>query len=212
CYGTLVDWKKGVLNTLVPLFDEYLLEISEEEIFLLFKKFDSEILASDFISYRNVLKEIMKKYSSFLNINMMESDLDCLVKALPTWPVFEDTPGALRDLKKTFKLALITNSDDDLIEKTLAFLGVSFDYVITSAQVGSYKPSGNNFFRALESFDLPPHKILHVAQSIYHDIIPCNELGIQNIWVNRYDEPSPADELEKPGKEVKSLTEIARVI
>jgi 2-haloacid dehalogenase len=178
CYGTLVDWRKGILDTLVPLFDDYLLDISREEIFHLFMKFDEEILNSDFIFYRNVLRQIMKRFSSHLNINMMENDLDCLVKSLPSWPVFEDTSEILRKLKNHYALALITNSDDDLVEKTMNFLGVHFDYVITSSQLRTYKPSGNNFYRALETFDLPSDKIVHVAQSIYHDIIPCNELGI----------------------------------
>jgi 2-haloacid dehalogenase len=212
CYGTLVDWKKGILDTLVPLFDDYLLDISREEIFQLFIKFDAEILNSDFIFYRNVLREIMKRFSSHLKINMMENDLDCLVKSLPTWPVFEDTAETLRKLKNHYTLALITNSDNDLVEKTLNFLGVHFDYVITSSQLGTYKPSGNNFYRALEAFDLPAGKIIHVAQSIYHDIIPCNELGIQNMWVNRYNEPSPVDEIEKPGAEINTLSEMVTLL
>lgn len=212
CYGTLVDWQKGILNTLGPLFEDYLLDISDEEIFQLFIKFDAEILTSDFIFYRNVLREIMKKFSLQLNINMMTNDLDCLVKSLPTWPVFDDTADTLRKLKNHYQLALITNCDDDLVEKTQNFLGVNFDYVITSSQIGTYKPSGNNFYRALEAFDLSPDKILHVAQSIYHDIIPCNELGIQNIWVNRYNEPSPEDLMEKPGWEIMSLAEIIQIL
>ena len=208
CYGTLIDWKQGVLNTLVPLFDEYLLDIEPGEIFSLFRRFDAESLSSDFISYRNVLREIMKKYAHHLNVNMMQADLDCLVNSLPDWPAFEDTVLALRKLKMSYKLALITNSDNDLIEKTLNFLGVEFDYVITSESLNSYKPSTENFTRALKIFDLPTHKILHVAQSIYHDIIPCNELGIRNLWVNRYNDPSPSDDVEKPGGEITGLAQL----
>lgn len=212
CYGTLVDWKTGVLNTLVPLFDEYLLDISEEEIFSLFREFDAELINSDFIFYRNVLTEIMKKFSTRFNLNLMKSDLDCLVKALPSWPVFEDTSPVLKKLKESYRLALITNSDDDLIEKTLGFISINFDYIITSSSLRSYKPSGNNFQKALENFDLPSHHILHVAQSIYHDIIPCNELGIRNIWVNRYNGPTPSDEIEKPGKVVMNLEEMVNFL
>ena len=208
CYGTLVDWKSGVLNTLVPLFNDYLLDISEEEIFELFTKFDAEVIHSDFIYYRNVLIEIMKRFSNALNINLMKSDLDCLVNSLPNWPPFGDTSSSLKKLKNKYKLALITNSDNDLIDKTLSFLGVKFDYIITSAKVKSYKPSLNNFITSMEEFNLPPNQILHVAQSIYHDITPCNKLGIRNIWLNRYVDPSPVDTIEKPGFEIRSLTEL----
>lgn len=212
CYGTLIDWKKGILNTLVPLFEEYLLDISGDEIFSLFKTFDAEFVHSDFISYRNLLMEIMKRFSSALNINLMKSDFDCLVNSLPIWEPFSDTIENLRMLKRRFKLALITNSDNDLVEKTIALLGVQFDFVITSADVGSYKPSLNNFLTSLETFNLNANQIVHVSGSLYHDIAPCNELGIRNIWINRYKDESSLDEIEKPGYEIKSLKELLTIL
>lgn len=212
CYGTLIDWKKGVLNSLMPLFDEYLLDVSKDEIFTLFKKFDDEIVLSDFMYYRNVLNEIMKKFSAALNINLMKTDLDCLVNSLPNWEPFQDIAENLHKLKRKYKLALITNSDNDLIEKNLVFLGVSFDYTVTSADLGSYKPSQNNFIEALRIFNLPADQIIHVAQSIYHDIVPCNQLGINNIWINRYNEPFPDQEKEKPGIEIRSMRELLTIV
>jgi 2-haloacid dehalogenase len=212
CYGSLVDWKKGILDILVPLFDEYLLEITEDEIFSLFLKFYDEQTQNGFIYYRNVLMEIMKKFSKALNINLMRTDLSCLIDSLPNWPLFTDTRDSLKQLKNSFELALIVNSDNDLIEKTISMMGIKFDYIITSEAAHSYKPSPAIFLHALKVFPHPSHKIIHVAQSLQFDIAACNEIGIENIWLNRYNDKSPEDQIEKPGKEISSLEALTNLL
>ena len=102
-----------------------------------------------------------------------------------SWKPFPDTVAALKKLKSRYKLAIISNTDDDLFADTARLLEVSFDWVITAQQAGSYKPSHHNFKLALERIALPPEQVLHVAQSIYHDIVPARELGLATVWVNR---------------------------
>src|SRR4029077_10953582 len=92
---------------------------------------------------------------------------------------------SLRKLKTRFKLTILSNVDDDLFAATATQLGVSFDQVITAQQIGSYKPSLVNFRALLERLACPAERILHVAQSAYHDIIPAKHLGLNTAWVNR---------------------------
>jgi 2-haloacid dehalogenase len=93
--------------------------------------------------------------------------------------------AALQQLQKRYKLAVISNIDDDLFAETRRHLGIEFEGVITAQQARSYKPSVNNFQLALRTLGIPPERLLHAAQSIYHDVIPAQALGINTVWVNR---------------------------
>ena len=101
------------------------------------------------------------------------------------WPAFPDSAAALRRLQRRFKLAVITNCDDDLFARSEERLGVRFDHVITAQQVGSYKPDPRNFHFAHERIGAPRERILHVAQSLYHDHVPAKRLGMTTVWINR---------------------------
>ena len=104
---------------------------------------------------------------------------------MPGWPPFPDTVSALRNLQKRYKLVVISNIDDNLFAETRKRLDVDFDAVITAEQARSYKPSLNNFRIALRTLAVSPDRLLHAAQSVYHDIVPARSLGIATVWVNR---------------------------
>jgi 2-haloacid dehalogenase len=101
------------------------------------------------------------------------------------WPPFPDTVPSLRAMAERYRLAVVSNVDDDLFAGSAARLGVRFDEVVTAEQVGSYKPSPAHFHEVLERLGVPRERVLHVAQSLYHDIAPAGELGIRSVWVNR---------------------------
>jgi 2-haloacid dehalogenase len=101
------------------------------------------------------------------------------------WPAFPDSPAALQALHRKFRLAIISNIDDDLFAFSAQRLQVRFDWIITAEQAKSYKPSLNNFRLAFERIGVPQTRILHVAQSLFHDIAPANALGLSSVWVNR---------------------------
>ena len=105
--------------------------------------------------------------------------------SIKNWQPFPDTVEALQLLKRRFKLAIISNIDDELFADTAHHLGVEFDYVITAEQVKSYKPSLKNFKLAIERVQHPPEQILHAAASVYHDIVPASSLGLATVWINR---------------------------
>ena len=110
---------------------------------------------------------------------------ECLVRSLELWPAFADTTEALSRLAGHFRLAVVSNIDDDLFPFSARQLGVAMDEVITAEQVGSYKPNPAHFHEALRRLELPRDRVLHVAQSLFHDIGPANALGFETVWVNR---------------------------
>jgi 2-haloacid dehalogenase len=108
-----------------------------------------------------------------------------LATSLPAWKPWPDTVSALHRLKTRFRLAILSNIDDDLFASTRPQLGIDFDEVITAQQARAYKPSMKVFELALNRIDAPAHRVLHVGQSIYHDVVPAQALGLATVWVNR---------------------------
>ncbi|PSB08273.1 haloacid dehalogenase type II [filamentous cyanobacterium Phorm 46] len=187
CYGTLIDWERGILPVLKQLLSSREIDLSDDGTLELFAEFESELEKdkSDYIEYRKILQEIVKKFDQKLNFEPTETEVKTLADSVNNWQPFPDTVAALSALKQKYKLAVISNIDDDLFAGTAKHLKVEFDWLITAQQVRSYKPSTRNFEIALETMGIPPEKLLHVAQSVYHDIVPASSMGISTVWVNR---------------------------
>jgi 2-haloacid dehalogenase len=185
CYGTLIDWETGILAALKPILANHHRELSDEKLLELYGSFESQIEAGGYRPYRDVLKLVTLRIGSRLSFPLHPGEDVALAESLKIWPAFTDTVEALRRLQSRYKLAIISNTDDDLFAQTAKTLDVPFDFVITAQQVGSYKPSHRNFEIALQRIGLPKEKVLHCAQSLFHDIVPAKALGIRNVWVNR---------------------------
>lgn len=209
CYGTLVDWKTGIIHTLTEFLKDYPVEITGPELFELFIRFDAQTESGDYISYREILKQIMEMIGERLGLYISENELYILSESLPGWHLFEDTSKVLNLLRSRYKLAVISNVDNDLFRRTNEKLGVRFDYIITAENTRSYKPSLNNFRKAFELFGVSPEKHLHLAQSIYHDVLPAIELGLNCAWINRYDEDPGKCPVHENVSIFNSLEEIA---
>jgi 2-haloacid dehalogenase len=123
--------------------------------------------------------------NSMENFEASSAEIRSLHESVRAWAPFPDTVPALRELQKRYRLVVISNIDDDLFAEARKHLGVEFDGVITAEQARSYKPSVNNFQMALRSFAITPDRLLHAAQSVYHDVVPARSLGISTVWVNR---------------------------
>ena len=122
----------------------------------------------------------MWKMAARIVFPLTEAEFNALPNSLPQWPVFPDTIESLTRLKSKYKLAIISNTDDDLFAATAKTLQVPFDFVITAEQARSYKPSLNNFHaRDSRHIGIPKERILHCAQSVYHDIVPARELALR---------------------------------
>jgi 2-haloacid dehalogenase len=138
--------------------------------------------------YRDVLRETLGQTMREYGLPYQHSDGDALLAAVPTWGPYPDVPPALERLRQhsTCKLAIITNSDDDIMASNVANIGVPIDRVITAEQAGAYKPSPVIFDYALRELRCEPNEILHVAQGFEYDIVPAHALGWRRVWINRY--------------------------
>ncbi|HYU46128.1 MAG TPA: haloacid dehalogenase type II [Terriglobales bacterium] len=185
CYGTLIDWESGILPTLRTVFDRYRKSQSDGAILELYGEFEAEEESGPYQSYRKVLESVVQRFGKHYGFQPAPDELRSLPDSVTSWLPFPDTVSALRQLQKRYKLAVISNIDDDLFAETRKLLGVDFDFVITAQQARSYKPSINNFQVALRTMRLGPDRLLHAGQSIYHDVVPAHSLGIASVWVNR---------------------------
>ena len=185
CYGTLIDWESGILPTLREVLNRHKQSAPDAAILELYGEFEAEGESGPYQSYRKVLESVVQRFGNHFGFKPAPDELRSLHESVPSWPPFPDTVPALRQLQKCYKLAVISNIDDDLFAETRKHLGVEFDFVITAQQARSYKPSVNNFQLALQAMGLAPDRLLHAAQSIYHDVVPARSLGIANVWVNR---------------------------
>ncbi|MGE5111180.1 MAG: haloacid dehalogenase type II [Acidobacteriaceae bacterium] len=185
CYGTLINWEAGILSALKPMFSNRGIEVSDDELLEAYGEIEAQLESGPWKAYRQVLRECVAGLGLRFDFPPTASEMDALPSSLGFWPAFPDTVEALRRLKSRYQLVIISNTDDDLFASTAKNLGVAFDHVITAEQCRSYKPSHNNFLRALERAKVPCEQLLHVAQSIYHDVVPTRALGISSVWVNR---------------------------
>ncbi len=185
CYGTLIDWDSGILSTLRPIMAAHGRNLSDGGILELFAAIERVEEAGEYRTYRQILESVATKMAARLSFPITTQEVRSLPDSLGDWPPFPDTVEALRKLKTRFKLAVISNTDDDLFARTATHLHVPFDAVVTAQQARSYKPSLNNFRLALQRLGVEAEQVLHVAQSLHHDIAPANELGIKSVWVNR---------------------------
>jgi len=185
CYGTLIEWEAGILPALQAVLRRNARDLSDAAILELYGEFEAEAESGPYQSYRNVLQSVVRAFGDRLEFTPTPSDIRSLPESVPTWPPFPDTVAGLRELKKRYKLAVISNIDDDLFTETRKHLGVEFDIVVTAEQAQSYKPSIRNFELALRALEITPERLLHVGQSVYHDVIPAQSLGISTVWVNR---------------------------
>jgi 2-haloacid dehalogenase len=185
CYGTLIDWETGIFSALRPILAAHRVSIADEELLALYSELESDAEQGAFLPYRKVLQSVVHGFGQRLGFAPTESQASSLADSLSEWRPFPDTVAALRRLKARYKLAIISNVDDDLFAATARHLEVPFDYVITAQQARAYKPSADIFRLAQQRTGVPPGQWLHAAQSVYHDVVPANSLGIASVWVNR---------------------------
>ena len=138
-----------------------------------------------YASYRKVLAGVVEALGRRWGFTPSPSQTEAFAGSVAEWPVFPDVPDAMRGLGSRYVLGVVSNIDDDLFTASARRIGARIDWVVTAQQVGAYKPSPSNFRRAIERAGVPRERILHVAQSKYHDIRPAREMGLRTAWVNR---------------------------
>jgi len=185
CYGTLVNWEAGILPALHRVLAPHGKDIDDATLLKLYGDFELRAEQGTYQPYRSVLESVVYQFGQELGFTPTAAEARSLPDSLPAWPPWPDTVDALRQLKSRFRLAILSNIDDDLFAGTRPQLGVEFDEIITAQQAQAYKPSLKLFELALGRINAPAHRVLHVGQSIYHDVIPAQSLGLATVWVNR---------------------------
>ena len=185
CYGTLIDWETGIVSALRPILEAHEVSAGHHALLQLFGYAEAEIQAGPYRSYRDVLKEILSQIGDVLEFEPSRNELERFSASVMNWPAFTDSSQALHALATRYRLITLSNVDDDLFWSSQKLLGVEFDHVFTAQQIGSYKPSRQNFEYLIQHAGAPQHGILHVAQSLFHDIAPAKAIGISTMWVDR---------------------------
>jgi 2-haloacid dehalogenase len=216
CYGTLIDWESGILSALRPLLQQHGAELSDAELLELYGELEAASESGEYRSYRDVLREVVRGFGQRLGFAASAGEQDSLPDSIATWKPFPETVNALRKLHSRFKLAIISNIDDDLFAASARQLGIDFDEIITAAQASAYKPSPTIFRLAQQKLGVSTQEWLHAGQSIYHDVIPAKPLGIATVWVNRPSVRPGVGAVRQasgtPDIEVHSLEELAEVV
>lgn len=183
CYGTLVDWETGILGALRQLLPG--LAVPDDELLEAHARHETALEAGPYRPYREVLARALFAIAADFGVVADEEQAHAYADAAADWPPFADSSAALAGLARRYRLGVITNCDDDIFAASRRQLGVEFEWVLTAEQARSYKPSLRNFELALERIGLPRERILHVAQSLFHDHVPAHRLGLRTAWIDR---------------------------
>ncbi len=188
CYGTLVDWMAGIRGELARLWPDS----DAAALLTLYHQLEPAVQAGRGIPYRQVMAEALARVAETAALTVPPGEADALGASLPGWPVFAEVPASLRALRKRgWRLAILSNTDSDLLEASLRAIGVPVDLRLVASEVGSYKPAHRHWesFFARTGADRERH--VHVAASLFHDVEPCAQLGLRCVWINRLGERSP---------------------
>lgn len=197
CYGTLVDWEGGLATFLYALALEHEAQPQENGRAMRerWEALQFAIVQGEYRPYKEVLAESLRAWMTERGYPWTTSRGDALVRAMRSWQPFPDTRPALAQARQAgLRLAILSNTDNNIIAQTLRQLDVPFDDVVTAEDCRSYKPSPHNFAQLLVRVGEPPEHILHVAFGFKYDIGPAQRLGMQTAWVNRHVEPAPGAE------------------
>ena len=212
CYGTLIDWESGILGYLRPLLQLKGCTLSDAEILSLYSEFEPREQSGTYRTYREVLASVVHDFARELHFTVTDAEAAALAASIADWEPFPDTVPALRRLQLRYRLAILSNIDEELFAYSEKKLEVQFDRVLTAQQLLSYKPSLRNFEALLRELAVPPNRLLHVAESLYHDVASAHSLGIPTVWVNRRQgKTAAASKLAevRPDVEVANLEQLA---
>jgi 2-haloacid dehalogenase len=195
CYGTLIDWNAGIGGVLERLWGAE----QRDRLLARFHELEPEVQAEAYRSYADVLTVTLERLAREGGSGLAAGEKGLLARSLPDWPAFPEVPGALEELRRRgWRLAILSNSDRDLIAASQRTLGVLFDAVVVTEDVRSYKPAHAHWVQFFELTGAGRDRHVHVAASVFHDVAPARELGLASVWINRLGEmaePPPAREL-----------------
>jgi 2-haloacid dehalogenase len=204
CYGTLIDWNGGIGDALAALWPE----ADREALLGRYHEIEPRVQLNSALPYREVLREALFLLGNDQGLTPAEDEY-ALADSLPTWRPFPEVPGALAELRgRGFNLAILSNTDPELLESSLERIGVPVDARVTAAEAGSYKPASGHWDYFFDHYDADRQQHVHVGASLYHDIEPASQLGLTAVWINRLHE---ASDLPRAA-ELKDLARLPEVL
>jgi 2-haloalkanoic acid dehalogenase type II len=206
CYGTLIDWERGIGEAFARVAAKDGRQFDRATVLAAYHAEEPGVESGPFKSYREVLTETARCVAARLGWPLAPERAGFLAASLSDWPPFPDTNPALERLVAAgYRLGILSNVDDDLLAGTRRHFAVSFDPIVTAQQVRSYKPAPGHFRTARER--IGDRRWLHAAQSYFHDVVPARAHGIPVAWINRKGEAPSGD--ARPDREFRNLTELA---
>jgi 2-haloalkanoic acid dehalogenase type II len=211
CYGTLIDWEAGIAAVLGPWAQSRGLEMSDEALLTAYSGHEARAEAQHPGElYPAILTRALRGLGDELGAEVSDEDAQRLARSVPDWPPFGDSRDALAALGKRYQLIILSNVDRDSFAGSNRRLGVTFTSILTAEDIGSYKPSPRNFEALLAEagrLGIGKGRLLHVAQSLFHDHLPAKKAGLPTVWINRRHDrpgwgatPAPAAEVAPDGE------------
>jgi len=189
CYGTLIDWEVGIITALQPLLARSRKALSRDEVLETFARYEaSQESETPSMIYSELLAVVHSRIGSEWGVKPNAEESKAFGQSVPDWPAFADSPAALQYLKKHYKLVVLSNVDRESFKRSSARLEIEFDYIFTAQDIGSYKPNQRNFEYMIEKLRDAGHRkceILHTAESLFHDHLPANKIGLASAWIHR---------------------------
>ncbi|HEX2307764.1 MAG TPA: haloacid dehalogenase type II [Jatrophihabitantaceae bacterium] len=189
CYGTLIDWETGIAAVLRPWADGHGLEMTDEQLLRAYSTHEAEAEATYPAElYPQILARSMRALGEALGVPVSDDEAESLAVSVPSWPAFPDSAQSLERLGRRCKLVILSNVDRQSFAGSNEKLGVTFTSILTAQDIGSYKPSPRNFEtleREVDLLGMARGKLLHVAQSLFHDHVPAKAAGLPTVWINR---------------------------
>ncbi len=211
CYGTLIDWEAGMRAAFGEIMRRRGIPGAPDALTGRYIQYELLVERREYRPYRVVLAEACTLlFNQELNVALTAEEAGSLAASLPSWRPFDDARPALERLKKRYKLAVLSNVDDDLLAPSLRALGVPFDELVTAEQVRSYKPILSHWREALRRFGVTEDRVFHVGASYVHDMLPARQLGIACAWINRHDEKAAGSVV--PDHSLRSLSGLPELL
>jgi 2-haloacid dehalogenase len=189
CYGTLIDWEAGIAAVLGPWAQSRGLDMTDESLLSAYSGHEARAEAEHpGDPYPLILARSLHDLGTDLGAEVAEDDAERLARSVPDWPAFGDSHDALTALSQRYQLIILSNVDRDSFAASNRRLGVTFTSILTAQDIGSYKPSPRNFEALLaeaERLEIARGRLLHVAQSLFHDHVPARRAGLPTAWINR---------------------------
>ena len=188
CYGTLIDWNAGIRAVLADVFGG----TDADARLRAYHDIEPRLQRDGRSTYRAVLTGVMRE------LGAPPARAAALAESLPSWPPFPEVPAALDALRANgWRLAILSNTDRDYIDASMAAIGVPFDLAIVASEIGSYKPAHRHWDAFFQRTGANRARHVHVAASLFHDIAPSAALGLRAIWINRLGEQSSLPRLRE---------------